>query len=114
VAHDVSARCREVLGGSGSLMLTSDVIGQMPGASTADGGRPFTIGQVDPTKGFVHVFDDTALDTVMGTLDTIADFTMYLTRKEQFFQGGLRVMAAGEDDLLAYYLHGINAAGEHD
>jgi len=66
VAHDVSRRCREVLGGSGSLMLDSTLIGD------AHLNMPFTIGQINPDKGYVHVFDDTTLDIVMNTLDTIS------------------------------------------
>ena len=58
---------------------------------------PFTIGQIDPAKGYVHVFDDTALDIVMSTLDTITDFTAYLTKKEQFLTGNRIVMAAGKE-----------------
>lgn len=108
VAHDASRRCREVLGGSGSLMLDSSLIG--------DGhlNRPFTIGQINPDKGYVHVFDDTTLDILMSTLDTISDFTAYLTKKEQFLTGNKVVSAAGEEELLAVYLSKMNSAGEHD
>ena len=38
-------------------------------ASNEDGGIPF-----DPTKGYIHVFDDTTLAIVMRTLDSITDF----------------------------------------
>jgi hypothetical protein len=44
---------------------------------------PFTIGDLDPAKTFVHVLDDTSLDIVLGTLDTIADLTHYLRKKEE-------------------------------
>jgi SEC-C motif len=108
VAHDASRRCREVLGGSGSLMLDNSLIGD------AHFDRPFTIGQVDPGKGYVHVFDDTTLDVVMSTLDTISDFTAYLTKKERFLTGSKVVAAAGEEELLAVYLGKMNSAGEHD
>lgn len=57
VAHDGSRRCREELGGSGSMMIAPDLIGAAHSASEADGGKPFMIGQIDPAKGFVHVFD---------------------------------------------------------
>jgi hypothetical protein len=110
VAHGASEKCRAIYGGSGSLMMDSTLIG----ASHTDRTRPFTIGQVDPDKGFVHVFDDTSLEIVMGTLDTITDFVQYLTKKEQFMTGGTAVLATGEVELLAYYLRDINAAGEHD
>jgi hypothetical protein len=62
----------------------------------------------------VHVFDDTTLDIVMQTLDTITDFVAYLTKKERFLTGFPAVFAAGEEELLAYYLAKLNDRGEHD
>jgi hypothetical protein len=109
VAHDASRACREKLGGSGSLMLDNTVIGDLHLAH-----MPFTIGQIDPAKGYVHVFDDTTLNIVMSTLDTVTDFTAYLTKKEQFLTGKIFVHAAGEEELLAVYLRKLNKAGEHD
>ena len=108
VAHDASRACKQQLGGSGSLMIDSGLVGE------AHLNMPFTIGQIDPAKGYVHVFDDTTLDIVMSTLDTITDFTVYLTKKEQFLTGNKIVMAAGEEELLAIYLRKLNRAGEHD
>lgn len=105
VAHDGSRRCREELGGSGSLMLDSSIVGN------AHLGRPFTIGHINPEKGYVHVFDDTTLHVVMSTLDTISDFTAYLTKKERFLTGSRVVLAAGEEELLAVYLGKMNSAG---
>jgi hypothetical protein len=114
VAHGVAERCREVLGGSGSLIIAPRVIDAMHTASAAAGGQPFTIGQFDPDKGYIHIFDDTSLEVVMGTLDTITDFVAYLAKKERFIQSGQLLWAAGEDDLLAYYLKDLNSKGEHD
>ena len=114
VAHGASKPCKDVFGGSGSLIIAPNVIGAMHCGSGSDGGRPFTIGQIDPTKGYVHVFDDTSLEIVMRTLDTITDFVTYLTKKEQFVLSGKLLWAAGEDDLLAYYLKDINSNGDHD
>jgi len=74
----------------------------------------FTIGQLNPHKGFVHVFDDATLDIVMQTLDTVSDFVTYLSKKEALFTRGIGVIAAGEEEILAHYLHHLNAAGEHD
>jgi hypothetical protein len=108
VAHDGSSRCRQSLGGSGSLMLNSSVIGEN------HFHFPFTVGQINPEKGYVHVFDDTTLDIVMTTLDTITDFTAYLTKKERFLTGNKTICAAGEEELLAVYLRKLNAYGEHD
>lgn len=114
VAHDAARRCREVFGGSGSLMINPDVIGPMHTASAAEGGLPFVIGQIDPAKGYIHVLDDTSLEIVLGTLDTISDFVSYLSKKERFILSGQLGMAAGEEELLAYYLQTTDDTGRHD
>lgn len=108
VAHNGARRCREMMGGSGSLMINNAIVGD----SHFD--LPFTVGQIAPEKGYVHVFDDTTLDVVMDTLDTISDFVAYLEKKEQFLTGERMVLAAGEEELLAVYFHKLNSAGEHD
>lgn len=108
VGHDASRACREALGGSGSLMMDSSLIGD------AHLNRPFTIGQIDPRRGYVHVFDDTTLEIVMNTLDTISDFTAYLMKKETLLTHAPSVAATGEEELLAFYLKNMNHAGEHD
>lgn len=108
VAHDGSRRCQEALGGSGSLMLDSSLIGD------EHSHCPFTVGQIDPSKGYVHVFDDTTLNIILKTLDTISDFTSYLTKKERFLTGNKVINAAGEEELLAVYLTKLNSAREHD
>jgi len=106
VAHDGARACKEDLGGSGSLMIRSDIAGDQHLA------EPFTIGRVD-VRGYVHVFDDTTLDVLLKTLDTISDFVAYLRKKEAFLSGRL-VRAAGEEELLALYLKKLNRQGEHD
>jgi|SRR5579884_398332 len=106
VAHDASRACKQRLGGSRSLMLNNRLVGG------AHANMPFTIGQIDSAKGYVHVFDDTTLDIVMSTLDTITDFAAYLSKKENFLTGEKIVMAPGEEELLAIYLQRMNSAGE--
>lgn len=108
VAHDGARRCKEVLGGSGSLMINNSVVGD------AHYTTPFTIGIVSHEEGFVHVFDDTTLNIVMAAVDTISDFAAYLEKKERFLDSSLRVAAAGEEELLAQYLKRLNGNGEHD
>jgi len=108
VAHGASGTCRELLGGSASLMLNSRLIGD------AHLYEPLTIGQLNPEKGYVHIFDDTTLTILLETLDTITDFTAYLTKKERFLTGRMGVIAAGEEELLAVYLRQLNETGEHD
>lgn len=114
VAHSVSDRCVKEFGGTGSLMIAPSVVGEMHTLARKDGGKPFTIGQIDPAKGYVHVFDDTSLQAVMKTLDTISDFIGYLEKKERVITNGKLAFAAGEDDLVAFYLKKIGADGEHD
>ncbi|MCE5270051.1 SEC-C domain-containing protein [bacterium] len=107
VAHDVARRCAKDLGGSGSLMIRSDLDGIQNVA------KPFFIGDYDKSKTFVHILDDITLNAILGKLDTIADFTSYLTKKEQLFRSDKIVIAAGEEDLLAHYLANIDRDGMH-
>jgi len=51
---------------------------------------------------------------VLRTLDTAADFVAYLSKKEMLLARMHGVIAAGEEELLAYYLKQLNPAGEHD
>lgn len=109
VAHGASKACKEHFGGgSGSLMLDSRQTGD------AHFREPFRIGQIDPSRGYVHVFDDTTLAILLETLDTISDFTAYLTKKEQLLTGPVGIIAPGEEELLAIYLSQLNDADEHD
>jgi len=119
VAHGGSVRCRAELEGSGSLMLMPYIVGEdhMLGDNRSDVPRyviPFAVGQLDPTRGFVHVLDDTSLDILLGARDTITDFVSYLSKKEEFIESGRLLSAAGEEDLLAFYLRQLNANNEHD
>jgi hypothetical protein len=106
VAHGAAKRCKSVLGGSGSLMIMPDTIG--PGA------LPFAVGRVDASKKYIHILDDTSLDILLTTLDTVADLVAYLERKETFIESGRLGSAAGEEELLAFYLADINENDEHD
>ncbi len=113
VAHGASDVCKQELGGSGSLMIAPSVVGEAHYNLTPP-MHPFTVGQINPIKGFVHTFDDTSLNVVLTMLDTISDFTSYLAKKERFIESGKLAFAAGEDDLLGYYLQQLNTDGEHD
>lgn len=117
VAHGMSKKFIRELGGSGSLIIAPDIIGNM---HLIDKNRkelpnsPYSIGQINPEKGFVHVLDDTSLDILLNTLDTISDFVAYLEKKEKFILFGKLRLAAGEEELLAYYLQDVNDDEEHD
>ncbi len=112
VAHGASESCKKEYGGSGSLMIRGSRLSS--GIFSEPGKTLFTVGQADPAKGFVHIFDDTTLDIVLQTLDTTSDFVDYLTKKEAFVSSEQFLNAAGEEELLAYYLTHMNTADEHD
>jgi hypothetical protein len=138
VAHAAAARCRELLGGSGSLVILpclrgrmhfegpiqlegakdiapSDLLPYVKGSAGYEGKvMPFVIGDIGPSGGYVHVLDDTSLDVLMETLDTASDLVEYLTKKEAYVRSGWLAMAAGEDELLAHYLQRTDAHGRHD
>lgn len=100
--------CQAHFGGNsiGSLRLSTGISGSE---------SPFTVGLVGGTRGFVHVFDEFTLDAVFSELDTVLDFVGYLRKRESFLSDSSRViLAAGEEQLLAMYLKGINAQGDHD
>lgn len=111
VALGVYDACKEHFGGNsiGSFCIHSDIVGE------AHLDTPFTIGHINPKKGFVHVFEDFTLDAVMSEVDTIADFVAYLTKKENLLtQETPIIFSPGEEQLLAIYLTRLNDAGEHD
>ena len=110
VAHGAARACKSFFqGGSGSLMIDSHLDGE-----EAHSGALFQIGHVSQSKGFVHILDDTTLEIVLKTLDTIADFTAYLQKKEALLCGSTHISAAGEEELLGHYLKDLNEQGQHD
>jgi len=110
VALNAATRCKLFFNnsGTGSLMIQPDIVGDAHLAS------PFRIGQLDPARGYVHIFDDVTLNIILRELDTITDFTEYLTRKEAAVTSGRLGGAAGEEELLAHYLTELNGEGHHD
>jgi hypothetical protein len=115
VAHGVGERCRSELGGNGTLIISPLIVGDDHCRPRAEGGRPFTVGQVDPSKGFVHIFDDASLTLVMNELDTVSDFVAYLTKREALMTSGKLGVAMGEEALLGWYVSKMNdEQQEHD
>ena len=114
VAHGCEERCRAEIGGSGSLVVNTKAIGRDHYITDSDNGVPFEIGDIDPSREFVHVLTDTSLDIILKTVDTIFDFTSYLEKKEAFLRCGKPILAASEQDLLAFYLKNINEEELHD
>jgi hypothetical protein len=91
-------------GGLGTLGLNSSIEGN------AHLEQPFVIGLPDPTKKFVHVFDEVAIGLVLGELDTAADFLDYLKKRELLLgRKGSAVLAVGEEELLGTFMQTMSA-----
>ena len=69
---------------------------------------------MQPDGGFIHVFNEPALELLAGELDTVTDFTRYLTRRERIIRSGHLAPVAGEHELLAHYLRSGGPDEEHD
>lgn len=109
VAHGAAERCAQHFANSSpSLAFNTGVRGN------EHKHNPFMIGHIDPSKGYVHVFDDFTLDIVLRTLDTAADFVVYLAKKEALVGRHDIIVAEGEEELLEDYLTHIDASGAHD
>lgn len=64
----------------------------------------FTIGDIDNNKTFVHVLDEMSLNLLMNELDTIHDFTSYLSDKVNLIRNRILFLVSGEESLLAFHL----------
>lgn len=106
VANGATEACKQFYGDSrGSLTVTSDEDASI---------IPFAINLITERGDFVHVLDELSLKNVLENLDTITDFTDYLTEKEIFMRK-VGVVAGGEEDLLAEYLMNFNESrGKRD
>ncbi|WP_316179577.1 MULTISPECIES: hypothetical protein [unclassified Bradyrhizobium] len=71
---------------------------------TLDDEKPFAVGRLSNTHGWVHVFDDTTLSVILAELSTIADFLDYMRKKEALYDEGRYVRSFSELDLLGYFL----------
>lgn len=65
--------------------------------------KRFAVGTIDKASGWVHVFDDLSLTTLLTELSTIKDFIHYLNSKVALTQTNFR-FAETETDILGYYL----------
>ena len=113
VAHGAGERCISTYGGSGSLMLMPHLLPNDHWDPSSQTFHPFAIGRLFERSEFIHVIDDFSLDILLKTLDTVEDLALYLQRKEEFLQSGRLISAAGEEELLAYYLRRIDTSGRH-
>ena len=113
VALGAGKACRKHFeGGSGSLAVRPALKGEAH--MSGNDFEPFAIGDVNPDGSYIHVLDDATLDIVLGELDTITDLACYFKKKEELIRSGRLVWADGEEDMVAYYMTHLNAAGEHD
>jgi hypothetical protein len=85
-----------------SLRLSPGVVGE--DHFTKKGGVPFVIGQVDPARGYVHIWDARSVERLLQELDTISDLLRYLRWKEDLITSGRLLTAASESDLLGYFM----------
>ncbi len=109
VSHGVSSRIEKILNDTGSMMIQSDLKGIK--AHT----KPFVIGDLDPSKSFVHVLDDHSLMTLKKTRDTVMDFIEYLEKRVILMRHRpYDFFSVGEEELLGVYLTHVNEKGEHD
>ncbi|MBR1256404.1 hypothetical protein JQ634_22195 [Bradyrhizobium sp. AUGA SZCCT0240] len=71
---------------------------------TIDNEKPFAVGRISNTNGWVHVFTEATLPVILSELSTVADFLDYLRKKESLYEEGKYVRSQSELDLLAYFL----------
>lgn len=114
VALNAADRCRAEIGGTGSLLIDPDLVGDAHVTPTAKYYQPFAVGWIDPALGYIHVLDDVTLGIVLTALNTVTDFVDYLDKKEALIASGKLHWAPGEQDLLAVYLSNVNETGSHD
>ena len=98
----------------GYLAINPDLKGAGHTNAADPGFKPFSIGDVQPDGSFVHVFNEPALELLGAELDTITDFTRYLSRRERIFRSGHLGPVAGEHDLLGQYLLSSGPDQDHD
>ncbi len=107
VTHGAEQACSDSFDGdSGSFMIA-------PTEQEMRGAVPFIIGDVDPSRTFIHILNNANLDIVMLEFDTITDFTNYLAEKTSLVRSGRLVTAAGEEELVAYYLTHMVSKDRH-
>ncbi len=97
----------------GSFVIAPDLKGADHKDVSAGEFIPFGIGDVELDGSFVHVFDANALDLVFRELDTVIDFTRYLTRRAAIIRSGILMPVTGEPDLLGVYLVSGRPDREH-
>lgn len=88
----------------GTLVLRSTIKGRDHFSPSDKRFSPFEVGDVDPSGPFIHVFDPIGLNFAMTELDTVADFTNYLTQRSRLLRFRYPVTAMGEEHLVSAYM----------
>ena len=65
---------------------------------------PLNFGASKNVDGFIHTFDELSLPILLQELDTITDFVEYLIQKENYYKQSHKIVAFGEEDMLAFFL----------
>jgi hypothetical protein len=92
-------------GASGSYIVNTTLNGDQHLA------KPFEVGFPDPKRRFAHVFDAVSLDLLISEIDTITDFVRYLSKREEFLTTHEKLVATGEEELLAQYFANADEDG---
>ncbi len=109
VAIGAEDAARRYWGGDDGTLIIADTstLGE-PGI-----GLPFSVGDPNPGKSFVHVFDRTSLDALFTEFDTVADLVEYLSHRAAVIRDGSIVAAHSEKDMIATYLQNEDEQGNH-
>lgn len=73
--------------------------------------NPFWVGDIDPSKTFVHVFDEGSLNLLFTELDAGPDFIDYLVERERAIRKEHLSVIYGEEDFLAVYFSNLQPNG---
>ncbi|RAR65435.1 SEC-C motif-containing protein [Pantoea ananatis] len=66
----------------------------------------FCVGDLYPSKTFIHVLDETSLTLLLTELNTATEFIEYLRAKEKAVREQRLAICLGEEEILASYLLG--------
>lgn len=99
---------KELMVDNKAFIINPSIIGEEKQLNT-----PFTVGQINKEKGFVHIMNEISLEILMTELNTVSDFVAYLLEKERFILSGQLYKAHSEEDLLTAYLENIDDEEKH-
>ena len=114
IVSGVDNACRAHFpGGTGSMMINSELKGDDHVDVSKSGYTPFSIGDVNDKGSFLHVFNDSTIEVLLNELSTVADFINYLKEREVLLRSGKWISACGEEDLLALFFDTADDSGVH-